>query len=238
MKKIEKIQKEQAKKSKAIAEVIDNQAKLTKEYTDKIEKDPIYSLDVDPMELYSMTDKEKAFVKMYVQTKNIQFAGSFCGFDEAESIRIFEKYSVQREIERINKALLHRRFSSKILSIDEISGWLSTLITDENVPISDRLKTMDKVNVAKMLIDLNRMKAEALLNPVDVIDMPIEDELKDLSVKTIKNLLAQKQSNVNLPNKDELIKELGDGFSDEELNILKNLSVSDLLNLIDMKGGK
>lgn len=195
-----------------------------------------YSLDVDPENKYSMSDSQKAFVKNYCEFKSIPMAAELSGLDLDTAKKFFISYSSQQEIRRINKAMYQRQFNNKLLTIDEISGWLSSLITDEGVPIADRIKTMDKVKVAQMLIDLQHYKSQVIDNPEDIIDVDIESEIKDLSVKSIKSLLLEtKKKQDKNDEKQQLIESINDNneLSVEEEAFLKTLPAKDLLQLLN-----
>lgn len=220
MKKIEKIQKQ----IKAIE-------KPTNEFTNalvsELDTNPDFSLDVDPTNKYNMSDLQKDFVKNYIDFKSIPIAAEMTNIDIDTAKAFYVAYSSQQEIRRINRALYQRQFSSKLLSIDQIGSYLSSLITDENVPVADRLKTMDKVRVAGMLLDLNKYKLEAIQNPANIIDVDIETEIKSLSVKSIKTLLSQKHK------KKDNSTIVQDGLLPEEEAYLKTLPTKALLELVD-----
>ena len=219
------------KKSQNLKLLEDENNKFTAELTHELNENPEFSLDVDPTNKYSMSDAQKTFVKNYCEFKSIPIAADLTGIDLAVAKSYFMSYASQQEIRRINRAMYQKQFSSKLLSIDEISSYLSSLITDENVPIGDRVKTMDKVKIAGMLIDLQIYKHDAINNPQNIIDVNIEDEIKNLSVSSIKNLLAQK----NNESKD---KTSLDGLFPEEEAYLKTLSAKELLQIINNTTGE
>ena len=165
---------------------------LTASLSAELETNPEFSLDVDPTDKYSMSEEQKTFIKNYVEFKSIPMAAELSGLDIDTAKSYFVAYSSQQEIRRINRAMYQRQFSHKLLTIDELGGYLSSLITDENVPLADRVKTMDKVRIAQMLIDLQTYKNEGIDDPSKIIDADIEGEIKNLSVKSIK-LLCQHQ---------------------------------------------
>lgn len=210
---------------------------LSKELDSNIE----YSLSVDPLNKYSMSDTQKTFIKNYCEFKSIPMAAELSGIDLDLAKNYFISYSSQQEIRRINKAMYQRQFHNKLLSIDEIAGWLSSLITDEGVPIADRVKTMDKVRITQILIDLQTFKNQAINNPANIIDVDIESEIKNLSVKSIKSLLNQK---LNIKQKEDskqnIINTLNEegNLSPEEEAFLKTLPAKDLLTLLNNSNKK
>lgn len=234
MNQIEQIQKKLKDKINTNITNITNQENITKDYLIDLENNPKYSLDVDPENKYDMSNQQKEFIKYYCEFKNLPAAASLANIDVDTARNYFTSYSTQQEIRRINKSLYHRQFSKKLLTVDEIGGYLSSLITDENIPISDRLKPIEKIQVAKILLDLNEMKNKAIDNPNIIINNNIENELKDLSVSTIKQLLSNSNKD-ELKAKDELIDKINidDTLNIEEINMLRSLSTNELLTLIN-----
>ena len=212
---------------------------LTESLSAELETNPEFSLDVDPTDKYSMSEEQKTFIKNYVEFKSIPMAAELSGIDIDVAKTYFVAYSSQQEIRRINRAMYQRQFSHKLLTIDELGGYLSSLITDENVPLADRVKTMDKVRIAQMLIDLQTYKNEGIDDPSKIIDADIESEIKNLSVKSIKLLIAQNNKKKDEKKKDEAIKNASSMLSPEEEVFLKTLPTKDILNLIEetSKGG-
>lgn len=212
---------------------------LTESLSAELETNPEFSLDVDPTDKYSMSEEQKTFIKNYVEFKSIPMAAELSGIDIDVAKTYFVAYSSQQEIRRINRAMYQRQFSHKLLTIDELGGYLSSLITDENVPLADRVKTMDKVRIAQMLIDLQTYKNEGIDDPSKIIDADIEGEIKNLSVKSIKLLIAQNNKKKDEKKKDEAIKNASSMLSPEEEVFLKTLPTKDILNLIEetSKGG-
>ena len=201
----------------------------TKALCTEYETNPEFSLEVDPTNKYSMTEAQKAFIKKYCDFKSIPMAAELCGLDLDTAKSYFVAWSSQQEIRRINRAMYQRQFAHKLLSIDEIGGYLSSLITDENVPLADRVKTMDKVRIAQMLIDLQLYKKQAIDDPSNIIDADIETDIKQLSIKSIKMLLYQKKDK----KKDDVIDMKDTELLPEEEAFLKTLPAEELLKLVD-----
>ena len=214
---------------------------LQVQYTTELETNPQYSLEVDPENKYNMPEKQKAFIKYYVQFKNIPLVCNLCGIDEKEGKSYYLAYSTQQEIRRINLAMYHRQFSMKLLSIDEIGGYLTSMLIDENVPMSDRLDSKDKLKVAQMIIEINKLKSESVADP-DVIEaIDITDQIKDLSVKTIKKMITESKENAKSSSseKEEVIEKLKDenDLTPEEIAYLKTLPLDQIIDLLE-KGGE
>ena len=60
----------------------------------------------------------------------------------------------------------------------------------ENISEADKIGTRDKMQAMKLMLEINRMKQEAIANPDKVIDYNLQDELNDLSVDAIQHLIA------------------------------------------------
>lgn len=228
-----------SKEKKPDLKVVEKQnTQFTNELVKELDENPEFSLEVDPTNKYSMSEEQKRFVKNYCEFKSIPMSAELTGISLDTAKSYFVAYSSQQEIRRINRAMYQRQFSNKLLTIDEISNWLSSLITDENVPIADRVKTMDKVKIAQILIDLQLYKNDAINNPSSLLDTDIETEIKELSVKSIKTLLKQK--NTKEDKRVEVIDAIQSkqALSPEEEIFLKTLPTKDILTLLNSSDKK
>lgn len=223
----------QKRKSKNKSSLILSEAEanqLQKSHIQEVESSPEYSLIVDPENKYNMCEGQKKFIEYYVQFKNVETAAELTGIDMDIAKQYFVSWNTQQEIRRINRALYHRQFNNKLLSLDEIGGYLTSLLTDENVPIGDQLKSRDKLAVAKMLIDLIELKKESFENPQVIMSKNLDVQIKNLSISTIQSLLNQNERDkVELRNK---IYENED-LSIEEKAYLETLPTEALLQLIE-----
>lgn len=211
-----------------------NVAQLQKEYTKEIEEDPQYSLEPDPTGELQMSDTQKDFIRHYVEFKNINAAAELTYIDADTAKAFFVAYNTQQEIRRINRALYHRQFAAKLVSLDDIGGYLSSLLTGDNVPLADQLKTTEKLRVIELLLRVNEMKSQSMQDPSQLANSDIESQLKKLSVKTIQQLLVQQNNTVVIQQKNDAINKLDDGtLSVEEKAYLSSLPMSELLKLID-----
>lgn len=208
---------------------------LCEGYKNQLESNPQYSLEVDPLDKYKFSEEQRNFIKYYIQLKNVPAAADLAGIDKAVANQIFMMYNTQQEIRRINLAMYHRQFSNKMLSIDEIGGWLTSILMDENVSLSDTLSTKDKLAVAKILIELNTLKRDALANPEIIDYTEVEEQLKDLSVNSIKQMLSNANSKKSREEKDKILEAIQEthDFSTEEMAYLKSLPMKDLVELMN-----
>lgn len=214
--------------SESLIDVSRQATALQKEYISDLDTNPKYSLEVDPENKYHMSEQQKEFIKHYVNFKSVATAAEICGIDMDIAKAYFVSFQSQAEIRRINLALYQRQFANKLLTLDEIGGYLTSLITDENVPLADQLKTIDKLKLISMLIDLNKTKIESLNNPTTIMAQDLDIEIKNLSIQTIQQLLkAEKKTKVIETG------EFAEVLSPEENAYLSTLSTKELLNLID-----
>lgn len=199
----------------------------------EIENDPKYSLVVDPENKYNMNDMQKEFVKNYVQFKNFNVVAKIMNMDVENIIELWKSYSITQEINRINNAIYVRNFNKKMISLDNIGGYLTAVLTDQ-VPEADKLSTKDKLPVVKLLMELNQMKTDIHNNPNIIDEMEIERNIKDLSVKSIKQLLLTSH-NESREDKEEIINQINKDnlLSPQELAMLNSLSTKELLELLE-----
>lgn len=203
---------------------------LQEQYMTELETNPKYSLRVNPEGKYKMSDKQIKFVEIYVQYKDITKTAWDMDIDMEEARAYYYSYDSQQEIRRINMAMYQRQFANKLLSLDQIGGYLSSLITDDNVAIGDRLKTREKLQVVNMLIELNKMKVMAFSNPEVVMSKDITADLKNLSVTSIVQLIQQ---NNNIRDKTKAIEDSDTGLSFEEQAYLKTLPANELFTILN-----
>lgn len=203
------------------------------DYVELLDTDPEYSLEVDPLDKYNMSNEQKTFIKAYSQFKNIPMARELAGIDAETAKMYFVDYNSQEEIRRINRAMYHKQFASKMITLDQIGGYLTSMLTDENVPYADRLKSTDKLRVAAMLVDLIKLKQEGTADPSKVMKLNLDAQIKNLSITTIQQLIqSSTSSSTNAVISD-------DSMSAEEKEYLGTLSTDQLLELIEEsnKGG-
>lgn len=208
----------------------DNLSILEQKYSNEIENNIDYSLEIDPTHKYHFNEKQKKFIKFYLDFKSVASAAELADIDMNTAKEFFVSRSVQEEINRLSLAMYHRQFKTKMIGLDSIGGYLTSLLIDNNVPIVDRLKTTEKLQVIKMLIDLNKFKIESFINPEVLMTKDIESELKNLSIESIKTLLNHKSKQ----NKNDFITtDYEEVLTDEEQQYLKSLDNSELLDILE-----
>lgn len=205
------------------------------EYLDTIKNNPQYSLIVDPENKYNLTLQQKEFIGLYCEFKNIQLAAMMSNLELEEAMTLYSSYPCQQEIRRINLAMYQTQFANKLISLNELGGYLTSLLCDA-VPSGDKLSPSDKLKVAQLILDLNKTLKETPNEVKDIIDIPIDTQIKDLSIKSIKALLeANKNKEKIKEEKEKIIEsfENFDNFSQEEISFLNTLSTKELLDLLN-----
>lgn len=216
-------------------------------YYDKLDTDPKYSISVDPTNKYHMCEEHKIFISNFVQYKNISLAAKLTGIDEEQALEYYNQYSTKMELKRLNLALYHRTFATKMLNLDELGGWLTSIIIGENVAEADKIQTKDKMTAARMIMDIHKMKQEGFQDPDNVIDVDIQEQFENLSVETLKQMLttsqkvAQEKAKKQNTLKEDEISDYYSKKEDEEKNEeiekqiqhLKDLSSSEIVSMLE-----
>lgn len=203
---------------------------LQQQLHQELETNPEFSLDVDPTGSLKFDSAQKAFIAYYVQFKSIGTAADLAGISMDEAKILFADYKSQNEIRRINRALYQRQFAAKLLSVDALGGYLSSLLTGENVPFADQLKTGEKLKVVELLLRLNELKA-GMTDPKELQQTDISIQIKELSVNAIQQLLVQ---NNTMKEKNKAISSIDDGsLTMEEKDYLRSLPLPELLQMIN-----
>ncbi len=201
----------------------------------EIESNPDYSLEPDPTGRYKMSEEHKTFIKNYIEFKNIPLACKLSNIDGELGIAFYNRKDTQEELERINLARAKRQFNSKLLDFDEIGGYLTSLLLDQNIPTSDRLTTRDKMQVVRLIIDLNKTKEDYRLKQLEMNsssgnsdNTSVDIQLKNLSLKTLKSLINKTNE------KEEIdVVDAETSLTKEEEKELSNLSNEDLIKKIN-----
>lgn len=162
---------------------------LEEGYYEKLDTDKKYSLEVDPFGKYKLSETHREFIANYARFQNIPIAAKITGIDEETALDYFNSYATKVELRRINLALYHRAFATKMLNLDEVGGYLTSIIIGENIADAEKITTKDKLSAAKMILDIHKMKQEGLNNPDNIIDIDVSAQLKDLSAETLKAML-------------------------------------------------
>lgn len=220
------------KKEQELAIISQSSEQLQIEQIEELESNPKYSLTVDPENKYNMSKKQKEFIQHYINFKNVNTAAELADIDQEVAKQYFVAWSTQQEIRRINLALYQRQFSNRLATLDEIGGYLTSILTDAYIPMGDQIKINDKLRVAQMLIDLNKFKAGAIQDPTIIMSRDINVQLKNLSVTTIKQLIKTKSK---MEEKNDIIEIFDEEstLTPEEQAYLSTLPTEDLLNLIE-----
>lgn len=210
------------------------------ELTAALEQDPKYMLTADPTGALGLTKTQKRFIDAYIDCRSLPYACQLIGISEEDGRKIYLDPVCKHERERINRALNYRRFSRRLLTIDEIGGYLTSMLMDEDVGLGERLTAKDKLAVTKQIIDINKMKADAYMNPRILEDVEfVETDTKDMSAEDLKKLINQtKQSSVNTrEEKQMLIDKLNakHEFDSEDITHFWKCTVGELKQILEEK---
>lgn len=214
-----------------------------KELTESFENDSKYALNPDPEGKIGLTEEEKLFITWYIQYRNVPLASQLAGVDEAQGQKFFLSEKCRGEIRRINLALYARQFSRRLLTIDEIGGYLTSILVDQDVTERNVLSARDKLNVAKMIIDLNKLKMESYDNPEKINAIEVEADVKDLTADQLKKIIDStmypsgqddKRKKKEYEEKALLISHLNDGgyLDPAEMAYLQTLSKEQIKELL------
>lgn len=225
----------EAEKIKALTTVgyeeIDN---LEENFQEMLNTDPKYSLTVDPEGRYNFTETEHDFIENMIQYKNVQFVSTvLMNISLEEGVEIYKNYNVQAEIKRINLAMYARRFATKMADLNQLGGYLTSGLIDDNVPVADRWGPKEKLAASKLLINLNMIKRTAVDRPDVVEVVEIQKDLEKLSPNELKQLIEyndeenlEKEKLIDLINEDGLL-------TMEEIKNLRVMSIEELQNLLE-----
>lgn len=211
-----------------------------------IATDPQYSTEPDPTGKLGLSDEQKAFLKAYTDFKSVPLASQLAHIDEKTGQTYFLDPICRNEIRRINLAMYYRKFSKRLLTIDEIGGYLTSMLIDEDVAEVEKLESKDKLAVAKLIIDLNKLKAESFNHPKIFDNVEYSEVVKDLSPDELKRLIDEttkpsKAQDQIAATKAELISKISEsGYLDpSEIAYLNSCTIEELQKLIkdveDMK---
>ena len=206
---------------------------LDKSYLERLDADKRLSLKIDPENLYNFDEEHMQFIYYYMQHRNVPLAAKLAGINENKGIQLFREHAVREELDRLTIALYARTFSTKMLGLEEIGGYLSAIVTDQ-VPDVDKLSTKDKIPVLKMLVDLNVLRKDGYENPQVIEAVQFEEEINKMSVKAIKHMIDASYDTSEVE-KEDLIKSLNvDGsLSESDIEFLRTMSKEDLLKLVN-----
>lgn len=167
----------------------------------------------------------KDFILVYYQSGNLVATTKCLNISIEDAVSIYKEPRVQEVLRELNLERHRLMFSQKMLNLEEIGSYLSNVILDTNISDDNKLSARDKLDAAKLLLEVHNTINNSLSDPVTLNNYEILDmQFKDLSVNTIKSLL----SNVNNDNKKPLITNYSESATEQvidELNKLNNIEV-------------
>lgn len=207
---------------------------------DLAEKDKGLSLEPlakDKSTGHSFSETERKFITLWIEFKNISLVAQMMKLEQDEILSMLSEKAVRNEIDRISAMRVKKRFAERIMTLDDMEGYLTSLVTDKGVPFAERLNEKDKLNALKLLLEVKDMKAGGLAEPSTLDNLPIEDEIKELSVDTIKELLSRKIDNPKALEENRAIRQkavlaIPNATPNESADI-SSMTPKELLNMLD-----
>lgn len=235
-KKPNRLAKGMAKKTKVTKETEEVSGEMLVKSLSEEERNALHVLDKDD-EGYAFSELEKRFITQWIDFKNLVVVSATLGISQKDSSTILTNSHVRKEIDRLSLARMKFRFARRILTLDECESYLTTAITDEGVALSDQLNSKDKLNAMRLLLDIKQMKADSLSNPTIIDNTPIEQQLEELSIETIKQLLdtkLEKKEDIatNIAVRQQIMQKIPQASESEKKDI-NSMSPNELLKIID-----
>lgn len=181
----------------------------------------------------SFTNDERNFILLWLEYKNIVVVASMMGIDNEAAQNMLANYNIRQEINRLTKIQTQKRFATKMISVDQIESYLSSMITDENVSFVDRLSSKEKLDAIKLLMSVKEFKSNMVANPSEVIDVSLDDTIKNMSINSIKSLLNSKKDNNNRKALVDNLSALESDLNADDVADLQNMSTEELLKIVD-----
>lgn len=182
------------------------------------------------------TEEEKDFIGDWIEFRNIAVVSAVSGIPQRTCTEYLGKEYIREETDRICRVRSEIRFSGKILTLDECEKYLTSCITDEGVPIADQLDKKDKLTAMKLLLQVKEMKGEAVADPKTLDSVQIEDQLKELSIDTIKALISSRAGKTEREEEKSLRQQASaqiPSVTAGEVQDMQNMSPKELLRLLD-----
>lgn len=151
-------------------------------------------------ELYSQVDhlkkSEQEFVITYFQTGSLAAVKTYLNISMEESFEMWKDPHIQEAIRQINLWRHRQIFKEKMLNLEQIGSLLSSYITGEYQPLEQQISPREKNEAIKLLLEVHSRLSRGVENPDTIFNMNInlDQNVKDLSVKDIKNLLSKEQN--------------------------------------------
>lgn len=162
---------------------LDKECEEYKEYVSSLE------FHLDTQNEYFMTDIQKEFVFLYTQYHDPFVVGEMLHLTLEETVEVWSNYYVKRALEELAKILFHKQLVTKLDSVDELGGYLTSLLTDQNIPECNKLSSKEKLSVCDLIIKLNEFKATLFIKSTDFIhkDLPEGNPTKEKIINFLKS---------------------------------------------------
>jgi|LSQX01.2.fsa_nt_gb hypothetical protein len=201
----------------------------------EIENNLEYSLEVDPLGKYQLDDNQKLFVKLYIEYHNYDIIRTIMGLDIQDLFRYQYNFGINSEINRLERAIVVRRVSGKILKIDEIASYLTTMILGVDIPEKDKLTNEQKLKAISLLYKYHELSIDPEMTKKEVFDVvDFDEETRDLTTGEIKLLLSGSKKNKDKTRTPESSEIEVEGFKEgiDEVEDIPKLTRPQLIDLI------
>lgn len=172
------------------------------EIKERVLNDPEYSTEVDPQNKLGFTGQQRNFITMYIQYNDVgmMLASGFT-MDDITTLRSTPK--IWNECQRIEKAIVAHRLVGKVLSLDELAAFLSSMVMGIGLPAHERLTPNAKLQAIRLLFEYVALssKPDALFNAIEVESQEIDKKVANMTTEEIRLFLLNKDSFKNLVNK-------------------------------------
>lgn len=182
-KKTKREYEERLKKLKEALRSLDEDCEEFREYASSLE------FHIDAQNEYFMTDIQKEFVFLYTQYHDPFVVGEMLHLTLEETFEVWSNYYVKRALEQLGKIMFYKQLAVKLDSIDELGGYLTSLLTDQNIPECDKLSPKEKLSICDLIIKLNEYKATLFIRSPDFVykDLPEGNPTKEKIIEFLKS---------------------------------------------------
>lgn len=162
---------------------LDEDCEEFREYASSLE------FHIDTQNEYFMTDVQKEFVLLYTQYHDPFVVGEMLHLTLEETFEVWSNYYVKRALEQLGKIMFYKQLAIKLDSIDELGGYLTSLLTDQNIPECDKLSPKEKLSICDLIIKLNEYKATLFIRSPDFVhkDLPEGNPTKEKIIDFLKS---------------------------------------------------
>lgn len=171
------------KMNKSISEYAVN---FDKEYQELINS--MDTLEIDPQN--HLESIQKQFVQWFIEYHSVLAVKHRMNLTTSECIEIYNNRLVQYELSRLFRNLFVQQITNKIATIDILGGYLTSMLIDDTGR-QEVYVPSTKIQISKLIIELNKFKAQAFMNPTDFASKEVSIDTKKLTTSSIRKLIEQ-----------------------------------------------